>query len=103
MNPIVHEITRRGALDTVDSWRRLGCEYASILEGVPRPWDPKPVAHISADAAQRGIEVLSLSNADHVAAIVAAICEYIERSLIASLAQAETRKLGTVLTRGGHA
>jgi hypothetical protein len=103
MNFEISELTRRGAIDAVDAWRQLGCEYASILDGVPRPWDPKPLARISADAALRGIEVLSLANAAHVESILEAICRYIERSLSASQAQAETRKLGALLTRGGSA
>ena len=103
MNPTIYEMTRRGAIEAVDAWRQIGCEYASILDGRPRPWDPRPIAGISAEAALRGIEVLSLANADHVESILTAICQYIERSLTASQATAETRKLGAVLARGGNA
>lgn len=103
MNLEIHELTRRGAINAVDTWRQLGCEYASILDGVPRPWDPKPFARIRADAALRGIEVLSLANAEHVESLLAAICRYIERSLTASQAQAETRRAGAMLARGGNA
>ena len=101
MNLEIHEMTRRGAINAVDSWRQLGCEYASILDGMPRPWDPRPLPCISVDAALRGVDVLSLANADHVESILSAICQYIERSLTASQAVAETRKAGAVLTRGG--
>ena len=103
MNLRIHELTRRGAVDAVAAWRKVGCEYASIVDGMPRPWDPKPLARISAEASQRGVEVLSLTNAEHVENILTAICEYIERSLFASQAQAETRKAGAVLARGGSA
>src|SRR6187402_3237455 len=103
MSPFVHEITRRGAMEAVDSWRQRGCEYASIIEGVPRPWEPRAVALIGLEAATRGVELLSLANPDHVASIVDAICRYIERSLSASQAQAETRRVGAVLSPGGNA
>ena len=103
MNLRVNELTRRGAVDAVAAWRKLGSEYASIVEGMPRPWDPKPIEQINAEAAQRGVAVLSLSNAQHVERILCAICEYIERSLFASQAQAETRKAGALLARGGSA
>lgn len=103
MNPFVHEITRRGAIQAVESWRRRGCEYASVIEGVPRPWEPRAIEHIALEAASRGVEVLSLSNAEHLAALVAAICRYIDRSLSASQAQAETRRVGAVLSPGGNA
>ena len=103
MNPTIYELTRRSALETIDRWRQTGVEYASILDGRPRPWDPRPIAGISAEAALRGIQVFSLANADHVESILAAICQYVEGSLARSLAAAETLKLGTVLTRGGNA
>jgi hypothetical protein len=103
MNPDIHSLTRRGAIDTVDSWRKRGCEYASIVDGLPRPWDPEPLERITANAASRGVELLSLANDEHVARILTAICRYIERSLTASQAQAETRKAGAVLARGGDA
>ena len=70
---------------------------------MPRPWDPQPFARINADAALAGVEVLSLGDAEHVERILSAICRYIESSLTASQAQAETRKVGAVLARGGSA
>ena len=103
MKPFVQQITRRGAIEAVDSWRQRGCEYASIIDGVPRPWEPRPVAYIALEASSRGVKLLSLANADHVAAIVDAICHYIECSLSASQAQAETRRVGAVLSPGGSA
>ena len=99
----VSEITRQGALHTVSTWRDRGCEYASIIDGVPRPWAPKSFKLIFADAEQRGVELLSLANADHVKGILAAMFEFVERSLIASQAAAELRKFGLPVARGGDA
>jgi hypothetical protein len=103
MNQEIQEMTRRGALAAVGSWRELGCEYVSIVDGVPRPWDPKAVALIDLEAQQRGVEVLSLTNDDHVESILAAIVEYVERSLQASQTAAELRKVGATLAPGGSA
>jgi hypothetical protein len=103
MNQEIHSLTRHGAVNAISSWQRRGCEYASIIDGVPRPWEPEPFESIAANAASRGVELLSLSNAEHVARAVSAICQFIERSLTASQAQAETRKAGAVLSRGGEA
>ena len=97
------EIARRGAIQAVGSWRDRGCEYASIIDGVPRPWAPKSFNLIFADAEQRGVELLSLANGEDVKSILAAIFAYVERSLIASQAAAELRKSGPVVGRGGNA
>jgi hypothetical protein len=99
----IREMTRQGAIDSVRAWRELGYEYASIINGVPRPWAPKPSQLIFAEAEQRGIELLSLANRDHVETLVAAVFEYVERSLIASQAEAELRKFGPLVVRGGNA
>ena len=101
MNLRINELTRSGAVAAVAAWRKLGCEYASIIDGMPRPWDPKPLVQIRAEAAQRGVAVLALDDGAHVELVLSAICEYIERSLFASQAQAETRKAGALLARGG--
>ncbi|HEY5374566.1 MAG TPA: hypothetical protein VIK01_12840 [Polyangiaceae bacterium] len=105
MKPEVLEITRQGAINAVGSWRDRGCEYASIIDGIPRPWPPKSFKLIFADAEQRGVELLSLANGDHVKTILAAIFEYVEQSLIASQAEAELRKLrpAVAVARGGNA
>ena len=94
MKPEVLKITRQGAIDAVGSWRDRGCEYASIIDGVPRPWAPKSFKLIFADAEQRGVELLSLANRDHVTSIIAAIFEFVEQSLIASQAEGEVSQLG---------
>lgn len=105
MKQEVLEITRQGAIQTVGSWRARGCEYVSIIDGVPRPWAPKSFKLIFADAEQRGVALLSLANGDHVKSILAAIFEYVQHSLIASQTEAELRKLGRVIAvvRGGDA
>jgi hypothetical protein len=103
MNPDIGALSTRGAREAIRSWKRRGCAYASIIDGEPRPWDPEPLERIQIDAAARGVTVLSLSDTEHVATLVAAICRFIERSLMASQAQAETRKAGAVLARGGEA
>ncbi len=103
MNPDINSLTRRGAVDAVASWRQRGCAYASIVGGVPRPWEPEPLEQIARHAASRGLEVLTLADEEHVARLVEAICRFIERSLLASQAQAETRRVGAVLMRGGEA
>jgi hypothetical protein len=103
MKQEIQEMTRRGALAAVGSWRELGFEYASIVDGVPRPWDPKLSEQIDLEARQRGVEVLSLANQDHVESILAAIFAYVERSLHASQTTAELRKLGALGARGGSA
>ena len=105
VKPEVLEITRQGAINAVGSWRDRGCEYASIIDGVPRPWAPKSFKLIFADAEQRGVELLSLANGDHVKSILTAIFEYVEQALIASQAEAELRKLGpaVAVVRGGNA
>src|SRR6188768_3328677 len=61
MKQEVLEITRQGAIQAVGSWRARGCEYVSIIDGVPRPWAPKSFKLIFADAEQRGVELLSLA------------------------------------------
>ena len=103
----VLEITHQGAIQAVGSWRDRGCEYASIVDGVPLPWAPKSFKLIFADAEQRGVELLSLANGDHVTSILVAICEYVEHSLIASQTEAELRKVGravaVAVARGGNA
>lgn len=101
----VLEIARQGAIRAVGSWRDRGCEYASIIDGVPRPWAPNWFQLIVAEAEQRGVELLSLANGDHVKSILAAIFEFVEQSLIASQAEAELRKLGpaVAVARGGNA
>ena len=99
----VSELTRQGALRTIGTWRDRGCEYASIIDGVPRPWAPKSFKLIFADAEQRGVELLSLDNADHVKGILAAMFEFVQQSLIASQAAAELRKSGLPVARGGDA
>src|ERR1700709_914026 len=99
----IQEMTRRGALAAVGSWRELGCQSGSTVDGVPRPWDPKAVELIDLEAQQRGVEVLSLANADHVKSILAAIVEYVERSLTNSQTAAELRKVGVRLAPGGSA
>ena len=103
MNPDIQEMTRRGALAAVGSWRELGFEYASIVDGMPRPWDPRVIDFIELEADQRGVEVLSLANEDHVRSILAAICAYVDRSLGASQTAAEAYKLGAPIMRGGIA
>jgi hypothetical protein len=103
MNLEVLDIARRGAIQTVGSWRDRGCEYASIIDGVPRPWAPKSFALIFADAEQRGVELLSLADGAHVKSILAAIYQYVEHSLIAAQAEAELRKSGRIVVRGGDA
>jgi hypothetical protein len=103
MNNEIQEMTRKGALEAIGSWRTLGCEYASIVDGVPRPWDPKAVELIDLEAQQRGVEVLSLANEEHVRSILAAIFAYVERSLNASQTAAELRKIGPRVARGGIA
>jgi hypothetical protein len=103
MNPDIRALTRRGALEAIEGWKRRGCAYASIIDGEPRPWDPEALERIRLNAAARGVAVLSLQDTEHVATLLAAICQFIERSLIASQAQAETRKAGAVLARGGEA
>ncbi len=103
MKQEIQEMTRRGALAALGSWRKLGCEYASIVDGVPRPWDPKAVELIDVEAKQRGVEVLSLTNDDHVKSILAAIVDYVERNLATSQTAAELRKTGAVLAPGGSA
>lgn len=103
MKQEIQEMTRRGALAAVGSWRALGFEYASIVDGVPRPWEPKASEQIELEARQRGVEVLSLANRDHVESILAAIFEYVERSLHASQTTAELRKHGARGARGGSA
>lgn len=99
----IRELTRRGALAALDSWRALGCEYASIINGVPRPWDPKAVELIELEARERGVQLLSLSNDEHVRRILSALVEYVERSLTVSQAAADMRKMGTMLAPGGSA
>jgi len=94
-------MTRQGAIEAIAAWREGGCEYASIVDGVPRPWPPKPFELIVAEAKQRNVELLSLTNRDHVESIIAAIIAYVERSLIASQATAELRKSGSFVARGG--
>jgi len=103
MKPEITEIARRGAIQAVGAWRAHGCEYASIIDGVPRPWAPKAFRLIFADAEQRGVELLSLANGAHVESILAAIFAYVEQSLIASMTEAELRKRGPVIARGGNA
>jgi hypothetical protein len=98
----VREMIRQGAIEAVGSWKERGSEYASIVDGVPRPWSPKSVKLTFADAEQRGVELLSLANGDHVKSILAAIFEYVEHSLLASEAEAERRKAGAVGARGGN-
>ena len=101
----VLEITRQGAIQAVGSWRDSGCEYASIIDGVPRPWAPKSFELIFDDAQQRGVELLSLANGDHVNSILAAIFVYVEHSLIASQTEAELHKVGPAVSvaRRGNA
>ena len=103
MKQEIQEMTRRGALAAVGSWRERGFKYASIVDGMPRPWDPKAVELIDLEARQRGVEVLSLTNDDHVKSILAAIVEYVERSLTNSQTAAELRKAGAMLAPGGRA
>ena len=105
MNLEVREVIRQGAIQAVGLWIARGSEYASIVDGVPRPWSPKSFKLIFADAEQRGVELLSLANGDHVTSILAAILEFVEQSLIASQAEAELRKLGpaVAVVRGGNA
>jgi hypothetical protein len=97
----VRAMTQQGAIEAIGIWRERGCEYASIVDGVPRPWAPKPFELIVAEAEQRGVDLLSLTNRDHVESILTAIREYVERSLIASQAAAELRKFGPLVARGG--
>ena len=97
----IRKRTLLGALEAIGAWRERGCEFVSIVDGVPRPWDPKPIELIFADAGQRGLEVLSLANSDHVRSILAAILDYVERSLGASRTEAGVRKTGTA--RRGNA
>jgi hypothetical protein len=99
----IREMTHLGALEIIGEWRDRGVEFVSIVDGVPRPWDPKPITFIFADAEQRGVEVLSLANNDHVRSILAAISNYVERSLTASQTEAEVRKMGRVVARGSNA
>lgn len=99
----IRELTRRGALAALGSWRALGCEYASIINGVPRPWDPKALELIELEARQRGVQLLSLTNDEHVKSILAALVEYVERSLTVSQAAADMRKMGAMLAPGGSA
>jgi hypothetical protein len=99
----IRELTRRGALAALGSWRKLGCEYASIINGVPRPWDPKAVDLIELEARQRGVRVLSLTDDEHVKMLLAALVEYVERSLTVSQAAADMRKMGATLAPGGSA
>jgi hypothetical protein len=103
MKQEIRELARQGAVAAVGSWRELGCEYVSIVDGMPRPWDPSALESVGLEARQRGVEVLSLANDDHVASILAAISEYVERSLSASQAVAESRKAGALLALGGSA
>ena len=55
-------------------------------------------------AEQRGVELLSLANGDHVKSILAAIFQFVELSLIASQTEAVLRKLGPAIAvaRGGQ-
>lgn len=99
----IRELTRRGALAALDSWRALGCEYASIINGVPRPWDPKALELIELEARRRGVRLLSLTDDEHVKSILAALVEYVERSLTVSQAAADMRKMGAMLAPGGSA
>jgi hypothetical protein len=95
----IQELTRQGALESIGAWRERGCEFVSIVDGVPRPWARKSIELIFADAEQRGVEVLSLANNDHVKTILAAISNYVERSLRAS--RAEVHRPGAVVARRG--
>jgi hypothetical protein len=87
------ELTRQGALEAIGAWRERGCELVSIVDGVPRPWARKPSELDLAAAEQRGVEVLSLANNEHVKTILAAISKYVDSSLRAS--RAEVRRPGT--------
>jgi hypothetical protein len=84
----IQELTRQGALEAIGAWRERGCEFVSIVDGVARPWARKPIELIFADAQQRGVEVLSLANNDHVKTILTAISNYVDSSLRASRAAA---------------
>jgi hypothetical protein len=95
----IQELTCQGALEAIGAWRERGCEFVSIVDGVPRPWPRKPIEVIFAEAEQRGVEVLSLTNNDHVKSILAAISNYVERSLRAS--RAEVRRPQAVVARRG--
>ena len=95
----IQELTRQGALEAIGAWRERGCEFVSIVDGVPRPWARKPIEVIFADAEQRGVEVLSLANNDHVKSILAAISSYVDSSLRAS--RAEARRPGPAVARRG--
>jgi len=95
----IQELTRQGALEAIGAWRERGCEFVSIVDGVPRPWPRKPIELICADAEQRGVEVLSLANNDHVKSILAAISSYVELSLRVS--RAELGRPGAVVARSG--
>jgi hypothetical protein len=95
----IQELTRQAALESIGAWRERGCEFVSIFDGIPRPWDRKPIELIFADAEQRGVEVLSLANNDHVKSILAAISNYVEQSLRVS--RAEIRGPANVIARRG--
>lgn len=64
---------REGAIETVESWRKRGCEFASIVDGVPIPWDRAPVQLVMRRAKRRGLKVLSLAEPAHLELILAAI------------------------------
>jgi hypothetical protein len=65
---------RAVARKTVGAWKADGREFASIVDGVPTPWDSAPIKVIMAEAQRRHLDVLCLAEPSHVEAIVTAIC-----------------------------
>jgi hypothetical protein len=78
------EAARRGAREAIAIWKARGCEFASIVDGLPTPWGEQPIKLIMADARRRRLEVLSLADPSHVELLVAAIFASIKRKLLRS-------------------
>ncbi|HWZ89181.1 MAG TPA: hypothetical protein VNW92_10035 [Polyangiaceae bacterium] len=51
------------------------------MDGVPTPWEPKPIKLIMEEAERRRFEVLSLANTAHVKLVLDAILSCIELRL----------------------
>jgi hypothetical protein len=69
------------AVEILLKWRERGCEFVSITDGLPTPWEPRPIKLIMAEAERHRLEVLSLADATHVERVLAALLECIELGL----------------------
>lgn len=72
---------RECAVEILHKWRERGCEFVSITDGVPTPWEPGPIKLIMAQAERHRVEVLSLADPIHVERVLNALLECIELGL----------------------